>query len=447
MSICPVFDGRSAPYPTLGLLKVAEMAAQKHGNLVLLLLGGDKEVYLATGQQSVLCWHEQTLRFPAEFGNLTSNTKAMDLLLGSGANAESEVTLVLRRRRAALERDLEGWFDTTLEHATATLIDEALKPASDLRKLCRLWSVRAVCHTIFGTALPDAEMAEGLLQIEEFYTVMNSTADLGTDVPQNLRQTRAFLDRVLRENMAVAQPSDQTMLACLLAVLPDDLGQEARLDHLRPILFGMIDETLSIDGMNLLWALIHLAQSPDLVHTIADEADRSAMPGEHAPIVVPLALSVAKETQRLYPQLPFIQRRVSESIRFGEQSIPAGAAVLFAPWLVHRDEGSWADPTRFDGRRFLAIDTVPLPFCNTPEGREQDRFIQRHVAVAIRSVCISLRFALAPESLPGNLRPILRSILEPRGHVDIRWSSRSVGVKRTKTTFSSQRQDEEEIAW
>jgi hypothetical protein len=443
----PVFNANSSPYQKLGLLKVAEMAAQKHGSLVLLRLGGDREAYLLTGQQSVWCWHDQTAKFPAEFANLTSNTIAMNLLLGNGVEAESNVACLLRQKQAALEHDLDRWFDETLELATLALVDEASASASDLRQLCRLWSVRAVCHTIFGTALPDADMAAGLLLVEEFYAVMNSASGSEPEVLEHLRQTRAFLDRVLCANMAVAQSGERTVLACLLDVLPGDVGQEARLNYLRPILFGILDEKLSIEGMNLLWALIHLAQNQDLVEAIAAEAALTATHETRGLSVSYLALSVAKETQRLYPQIPFIHRTVSQDVQFDGQTIPARATVLFAPWLVHRDECYWAEPTRFNGSRFLGIETPHFPFGNTLHARQQADFIRRHVAVAVSSVCISHRFTLAPESLPGNLRPVLRAILEPRGRVQVSWSPRPGDSGGIAPTLSSKLHNEEKIAW
>lgn len=431
---CPVFDASSTLYRNLGLLKVAEMAMHKHGSLVRLRLRNDKEVYLVTGPQSVRCWGDQMARFPGEFGNLTSNTMAMSLLLGEGAEAESDLAHLLGRELARLEHDLDRWFDQTLEGATKAFVEEASAPAADLRQLCRLWSVRAVCHSLFGAALPDADMAAGLMLIEKFYAVATSAPEAVSEVYEHLRQARAFLDHALCRNTATAQPGDRTLLASLLRVMPEEMAQQARLDCLRRILLGILDEKLSIEGMNLLWALIHLAQDPDLVEAIATEAARLAC-GGRIPNVSPLTLSVAKETQRLYPQLPFIHRTIGQDVQFGGQTIPAGATALFAPWLVHRDEHYWTAPARFDGNRFLDIDTAPFPFSNTPQARKQAWFIQRHVAVAVGSLCVAHRFVLAPESLAGNLRPILRSILEPFGRVDIRWSSRLARGDETAHTL------------
>ncbi|WP_158527127.1 cytochrome P450 [Sinorhizobium meliloti] len=444
---CPVFDANAALYQNLGLLKVAEMAARKHGDLVLLHLRNGKTSYLVTGQQSVWCWHEQTAKFPAEFGNLTSSTGAMNLLWGEGTALKSDVASLLRPKLAALEPDLGRWFDQTLEAATEALVEEASHAASDLRQLCRLWSVRAVCHTLFGTALSDAEMAAGLMLVEKFYAVATSASGSEPEVHEHLRQTRAFLDRVLSANMAAAKSGDRTVLASLLEVMPADIGPEARLDCLRPILLGMVDEKLSIEGMNLLWALIHLAQDPDLVEAIAKETLGPVACGMSTLNISPLALSVAKETQRLYPQLPFIHRTISQDVQFGGRTIPAQAAVLFAPYLIHRDERCWTEPARFDSRRFLGVDTIPFPFSTTLQAREQADFIQRHVALAVDSLCLAHRFVLVPESLPGNLRPVLRSILEPRGYVDVCWSPRLARGDETAPILSSQLQSEEKIAW
>ncbi|HEV7221757.1 MAG TPA: cytochrome P450 [Pirellulales bacterium] len=76
------------------------------------------------------------------------------------------------------------------------------------------------------------------------------------------------------------------------------------------------------------------------------------LPPDSAPLdALPLTEAVWKETLRLFPSVPMMDRTVSEGVQLGEYSIPAGANLIWSPYLMHRKY--FADPESFEPRRFL----------------------------------------------------------------------------------------------
>jgi cytochrome P450 len=382
MQACPVFDANSDLYRSVGVLKVIETAVRKHGDIVILHTRDDRDTYLLTGERSVRFWQDHSAYLPSEINDARSSPATTHVLLGDGAQGASwaQIGVPLRRKLTALAGDINQWFDETLRGAAAAFLAEAQSSVPDLLHLCRLWSVRSLCHTIFGTAFPDADFVNGLIQVQLFHRFMYGKATAALQEPEALeefRETRAFLDRVVRAGIASAQPGDRTVLASLLEVMPAHIDLETRIDHLRPILFRILFEKLSFNGLNLFWALVHLAQNPELADALAAEATTHSV---NEADVYPLSVAAAKETLRLYPEYSFIYRRTKQDLQFGQTTIPSQSTILISPWLLHRDERYWTNPSHFDGRRFFATSDIPscyLPFGIGPKALKQRSFALR----------------------------------------------------------------------
>ncbi|TJZ43610.1 cytochrome P450 [Streptomyces piniterrae] len=67
---------------------------------------------------------------------------------------------------------------------------------------------------------------------------------------------------------------------------------------------------------------------------------------------LPRLTRALKEAMRLYPPAPVVSRRAVAATEIGGFRIPAGADVVVAPWVTHRDPQLWEDPERFDPDRF-----------------------------------------------------------------------------------------------
>lgn len=63
--------------------------------------------------------------------------------------------------------------------------------------------------------------------------------------------------------------------------------------------------------------------------------------------------AVVRETLRLYPPFPLIQRQSQADDVLGDTKIPSGALVYVVPWLIHRNPKYWKHPHEFRPRRFM----------------------------------------------------------------------------------------------
>ncbi len=421
MVACPVFDANSALYQNLGLLKVAEEASRRHGDLVVLHTGDDRDTYLFSGEQGLRAWKENTAQMLSTFGDVRSNANTTRMLLGAdgtGGASWARIGLALRRAFSRAEAISDPWFDAASDAAEQAFIAEAQNDVGDLRELTRLWAVRSVAPAIFGRAVDPAPLAQGLMAMQSFHRfVFNKTAEtLDTaESSDEFVRIRAFLDEVVTTSMEAAKPGDPTFVAALTAALPEETSPEERVSLLRPILFRILKDRLNVDGLGLFWALVHLARDRALADALAEHEPPRAGPDGRS-----LAQSVARETARLYPEHPFVYRTSNQGMSVNGMTIPVGATVLFSPWLMHHDPRFWPDPGRFDGHRFMAGPEDPecfMPFGISPTARKQKRFLLRQLSRSLHRVSRALEFDIAPTCAPGNLRPFLRAQLAPRGPV------------------------------
>ncbi|MFF4954032.1 cytochrome P450 [Streptomyces chattanoogensis] len=106
---------------------------------------------------------------------------------------------------------------------------------------------------------------------------------------------------------------------------------------------------------SLAFTLHLLARHPEEQRRAREEIDRAL--GDRTPTAadldrLPYLTRALKEAMRLYPAAPVISRRAVAATGIGGFRIPAGADVVVAPWVTHRNPDLWPDPERFDPDRF-----------------------------------------------------------------------------------------------
>ncbi|KZK81514.1 Pentalenene oxygenase [Pseudovibrio sp. W64] len=437
LQAAPIFNASSEMFQNIGLLKVSEFATRQCGDKVQIHASDTRELYLLAGADSVTYWRSHQGHFRADFGDLASNDAITLMLVGNLPQEEKwrTVWLNISRRLNALSSDLDEWLADAGIQASHQLVTDALKSGSvvDLRDLCREWAVRAVFPALLGFSLVDVEIADGLDHIENFYL---SVGQMGPEAIANYesleeyRLARTFLDDLLRSALETTNFEDDTLIAKLIEVIPDDVAPEDRLGLLRPALANVLTEKLNVGGRSLMWVLSHLAQAPDLVTEIAEE-DAQLPRASNS-----LAIAAAKEGMRLYPELPFIYRITSQDVLIGDVTVPKYATVIFSPWLVHRDQRYWDDPAAFNVHRYnedLPDQNHYFPFGVGPRIRARARFFLNRLSTAVAIISKELQFSLAPDCPRGNLRPLLRSALVPRGAVKVAFSPREKTSQKSKT--------------
>ena len=106
------------------------------------------------------------------------------------------------------------------------------------------------------------------------------------------------------------------------------------------------------------WALVLLAQHAPQRARVRDELD-AVRAGEYAVGTVGWVESLTytraavDEAMRLYPPAWMLTRSSDRAVELETTTIDAGENVLICPHAMHRDEGRWDRPERFEPARFL----------------------------------------------------------------------------------------------
>ncbi|MEU9077878.1 cytochrome P450 [Kitasatospora sp. NPDC048538] len=120
----------------------------------------------------------------------------------------------------------------------------------------------------------------------------------------------------------------------------------------------------------LAWAWSLLARHPAVRERLHTELDTvlDGRPARYEDLpALPLTARVVSETLRLYPPVWILSRTVTTDADLGGLHVPAGATVLFSPYLLHRRPDLFRRPDRFDPDRWLTT-ARPSPGTYAPFG-------------------------------------------------------------------------------
>ncbi|GAA0420450.1 cytochrome P450 [Streptomyces luteireticuli] len=184
-------------------------------------------------------------------------------------------------------------------------------------------------------------------------------------------------------------------------------------------------------GTTLAWALHLLARNPRVARRMRAEVDavldgEPAASLEHLP-ALKLTTAVVTEALRLYPPAWVLTRTTTDDTRLGGHAIPAGTAIVYSAYLLHRRPDLFPDPERFDPDRWLTGDaphrTAFVPFGGGPRKCIGDVFALTEATLVLATITAGWelhpvddrpvrpvpRLALSPQELP------MRTVARVRG--------------------------------
>ena len=135
----------------------------------------------------------------------------------------------------------------------------------------------------------------------------------------------------------------------------------------------------------LFWSLYLLALDPATQEQVAAEVQGATINGMLDVDRLKFTRAVVDETMRLYPPVFLIARAAARPDTIAGMPVKKNDIVLIAPWLLHRHEKLWRDPSAFIPQRFMT-------------GTPPDRFAYLPFGVGAR-VCIGAHFALVEATL------------------------------------------------
>ncbi|WP_410606528.1 cytochrome P450 [Amycolatopsis sp. lyj-109] len=245
---------------------------------------------------------------------------------------------------AAVERSLED----VVEHWAARAESaSATNLAQEMRRLC----LRIACRTLFEVDEPhdvDALLAAFDTISEHVVTLASTPRRARAIVPGNRRfraamsRVEAFVERALSQGL----PSMIVDNAVREKMSPRDLR-----DELVGLLFaghGTLADTLT-------WALHLTMHDPAVAAAVRAEA-LTVLSGRIASFDdvprLPYTRAVVHEAMRLYPVVWLSMRRAVRADVVAGRDVPAGALVVWSPYVVNRDRAVGPEPERFRPERF-----------------------------------------------------------------------------------------------
>ena len=155
----------------------------------------------------------------------------------------------------------------------------------------------------------------------------------------------------------------------------------------------------------LSWALYLLARHRSVqeqLHAELDEILVGERPSNAAVDALKYTRMVVLESLRLYPPIPFFDRKIGMEMSFGEYSVPAGSAIFVSPYLTHRDARFFADPNSFNPDRWSNDGKQPaphafFPFSMGPRVCIGENFAMVEMILALATLTQHWRFELADE--------------------------------------------------
>ncbi|XP_022903435.1 cytochrome P450 4g15 [Onthophagus taurus] len=127
-------------------------------------------------------------------------------------------------------------------------------------------------------------------------------------------------------------------------------------DQVSTIMFEGHDTTAAGSSFVLCMMGVHQDIQAKVLQELNDIFQGSNRPVTFADTVeMKLLERVIMESLRMYPPVPIIARKINEEVKMasGDYSIPAGATVVIAPYLLHRDPRSFPNPDVFNPDNFL----------------------------------------------------------------------------------------------
>ncbi|WP_327350718.1 cytochrome P450 [Streptomyces sp. NBC_01304] len=240
--------------------------------------------------------------------------------------------------------------------------------------------------------------------------------------PGNIRFRRAMarMHRAIDDVISTYRTAGEDrgdVLSALLAVRDTD-GTGLSDEEIHAQVMTLALTGIEAPGAALGWVMYEIGRNPEVAVRVHDEID-TVLDGRppHFDDLPDLSYlgRVIDEVLRLRTPLVFMRRALS-AVRIGEVTIPAGAEIVYSPYLMHHDARWFHDPLRFDPDRWLPQNARHIPKgAYIPFAAGAYQCIGKMFAtmeLAIVTAVLGARWALRP--VPGvTVRELATALVRP----------------------------------
>ncbi|GFU36139.1 cytochrome P450 4V2 [Trichonephila clavipes] len=262
------------------------------------------------------------------------------------------------------------------------LRNEITKDSTDISMPITLCSLDIICETTLGVSIGAQENSDS-----QYIKSVSRAADIivgrmitpwhwfdflfyllpaGRELKHHLKVLHDFTRSVIKEKKKKLLSGEKNVnekrkRKALMDVLLEhhiqmkDLTEEDIREEVDTFAFEGHDTTAT----GIYWALYNIGLNKDVQEKIHEELDRIFGDDTERPVntedlkdMVYLD-RVIKESQRLYPSVPVIARRISENTNICGYPIPEGSSCIVFVHQLHRDETVFPNPEKFDPDHFL----------------------------------------------------------------------------------------------
>ncbi|MFE1923755.1 cytochrome P450 [Streptomyces asoensis] len=307
------------------------------------------------------------------------------LLVGDGVlSATGEAW---KRQRRLLQSQFTGTgmrrYEQRITEAARTTADRWAGYARngqsfDVGREMRRFALDAIWRSLTGHALDDGTERE-LDAVAAVATALPTLPSDTTEARDAVADELARIDAIARQAVEAARdgaagPHGPGLLHVLTGAAAEHPQYTDRL--VRDELVTLLAAGHETTATTLTWLYLLLDR-----HPAAREEALAAGP-DGSPRRRQAVQALVHETLRLYPSAWILPRYATEDDILAGYGVQAGSDILVCPYLTHRDPRFWAEPERFDPRRFV-----------TPDGRPAQPGAYFPFGLGPRA-CLGLQFAL-----------------------------------------------------
>jgi cytochrome P450 family 110 len=171
---------------------------------------------------------------------------------------------------------------------------------------------------------------------------------------QRQRQVHDLLQAEIEERRTQGNEGQSDVLSLMMAAR-DENGQAMSDAELRDELVSMLFAGHETTASSLAWAFYQIHRQPTVHQTLLEELDSIGKdPGATKVTQIPYLNAVCQETLRMYPVLPVIFPRITQSpIKIAGHWFESDTKIYLSNYLVHYREDLYPNAQQFKPERFL----------------------------------------------------------------------------------------------